>query len=164
MAVRPIRLYGDPVLHTPSHPVTAFDHALRTLIADMIDTMIDAPGVGLAAPQVGVALRVFVYDVDGVIGHIVNPTLTLTGDLHEVEGCLSVPELRYARHRYAHAVAEGFDQYGEPLRLEGEGLLARCFQHETDHLDGMLYLENLAPDDKADALKRIEAGPPPWTN
>jgi peptide deformylase len=164
VAVRPIRLYGDPVLHSPSEPVTTFDAELRTLITDMIETMIDAPGVGLAAPQVGVPLRVFVYDVEGVIGHLVNPTLTLSGELHEVEGCLSAPELRYARHRYGHAIAEGVDQYGEPLRLEGEGLLARCFQHETDHVNGMLYLENLSPEDKADALKRIDAGPPPWTN
>ena len=164
MAIRPIRQYGDPVLHRAAAQVTTFDSDLRTLIADMIDTMIDAPGVGLAAPQVGVGLQVFVYDVDGVIGHMVNPTLTLTGELYEVEGCLSVPELRYARHRYGHAIAEGYDQHGEPLRLEGEGLLARGFQHETDHLNGMRYVENLAPEDKADALKRIEAGPPPWQN
>jgi len=120
--------------------------------------------VGLAAPQVGVALRVFVYDVEGEQGHLVNPTLTLSGELHEVEGCLSVPELRYSRHRYGYAVAEGVDQYGQPLRIAADGLMARCLQHETDHIDGMLYLDNLSPEDRADALKRIEAGPPPWAN
>lgn len=158
MSITPIRLYGDPVLRTPAAPVTAFDKELRTLVADLTETMMDAPGAGLAAPQLGVGLRVFTYYVDGVLGHLVNPDLDLSSDMEvDEEGCLSIPAFSWPTPRSLSVVARGFDMYGEPLVLEGSHLLARCVQHETDHLDGILFIDRLDKHQRKLALKEIRA-------
>ena len=152
----PIRLFGDPVLRTPADPVKDFDAELRRLVKDLTDTMQDAPGVGLAAPQIGVSLRVFTYHIDDALGHLINPSLDLseeteTGD----EGCLSFPGLAYPATRAYGVVAKGFNMYGEPVTLEGTGQLARCVQHETDHLDGVLFIDRLDKAQRKLAMKEI---------
>lgn len=158
MSIRPIRLFGDPVLRTPADPVTSFDAELRKLVKDLTDTMMDAPGVGLAAPQIGVGLRVFTYFVDDVVGHVINPSLTLTGEVEiDDEGCLSFPGLSYPTSRSFGAVATGFDMHGEPITVEGTGTLARCVQHETDHLDGVLFIDRLDSAQRKLAMKEIRA-------
>jgi peptide deformylase len=158
VSIRPIRLFGDPVLRTPADPVTTFDAELRKLVKDLTDTMMDAPGVGLAAPQIGVGLRVFTYYVDDVLGHIINPTLKLSDEIEvDDEGCLSVPGLAYPTSRSFGAVAAGFDMHGEPIIVEGTGQLARCVQHETDHLDGVLFIDRLDPAQRKLAMKEIRA-------
>ena len=156
MAIQPIRLFGDPVLRTVAEPVTDFDKELRILVKDLADTMLDAPGTGLAAPQIGVGLRVFTYHVDGVLGHLVNPSLDLSDEeqLGE-EGCLSIPGLAYDCRRAMRVVAKGFDEHGEPVTIEGSELLARAIQHETDHLDGVLFIDRLDRDQRKLALKAI---------
>ena len=156
MAVQPIRLFGDPVLRTPAEPVRDFDKELRGLVQDLTDTMLDAPGAGLAAPQLGVSLRVFTYNVDGVIGHLVNPTLDLSEETQDgEEGCLSIPGLGFDCRRALTVVAKGVDQWGEPVLLEGSELLARCIQHETDHLDGVLFVDRLDREQRKLALRAI---------
>jgi peptide deformylase len=165
----PIRTLGDPVLREPARPVTAFDRALRTLRDDMVETMYDAPGVGLAGPQVGISLRVFVFD-DGETGPLfmANPVLSGgEGELLEEEGCLSIPGPYHETKRYARITCSGQDVDGAPLQLTGEGLMARIFQHETDHLEGMLFIDRLDDDGRRSVLaelRRIELGledPPP---
>ncbi|RJK96742.1 peptide deformylase [Vallicoccus soli] len=156
MAIQPIRLFGDPVLRTPAEQVVDFDRELRRLVQDLTDTMLDAPGVGLAAPQLGVSLRVFTYHVDGVLGHVVNPTLDLGEEEQEgEEGCLSFPGLAYPTKRAWRVVAKGFDVHGEPVELEGTDLLARCVQHETDHLDGVLFIDRLDREQRKAAMRAI---------
>ena len=157
MSVKPIRLFGDPVLRTPAEPVRDFDAELRRLVKDLTDTMLDAPGAGLAAPQIGVSLRVFAYDVDDEIGHLVNPVLS---DLSEEqqeddEGCLSFPGLYYPTKRSSRVVAKGFNVYGDPVVIEGSQWLARCIQHETDHLDGVLFIDRLDPEQRKLAMRAI---------
>jgi peptide deformylase len=156
VAVRPIRIVGDPVLHTPTRPVTVFDDALRELVGDMFDTMAAADGVGLAANQVGVSLRLFVYDCPDEELHerrrgvVVNPVLETSARPEGMpdpedddEGCLSVPWEQFPTGRAEWARVTGVDETGEPLTVEGHGFFARCLQHETDHLDGLLYLDRL---------------------
>lgn len=156
MSVRDIRLFGDPILRTPAAPVVDFDKQLRDLVRDLTDTMLAAPGAGLAAPQIGVGLRVFAYSVDGVVGHLVNPGLTLGDEtLLDEEGCLSIPGLTFDCRRAASVVATGMDMYGEPVVLQGSDRLARCLQHETDHLDGVLFVDRLDPDSRKAAMKAI---------
>ncbi|MCW2917110.1 MAG: peptide deformylase [Actinomycetia bacterium] len=156
MAVKPIRLFGDPVLRTPADPVKDFDKELRNLVKDLTDTMIDAPGAGLAAPQLGVGLRVFTYYVDDRLGHVVNPTLDLSEEQEtDDEGCLSLPGMAFPTPRALRAVAKGFNMHGEPIILEGTDLLARCVQHETDHLDGILFLDRMDPEQRKLAMKAI---------
>ncbi len=157
MTIRPIREIGDPVLRTPADEVKDFDRELAALVRDLLET-VDHPGrAGLAAPQIGVSLRAFSYNVDGVIGHMVNPVIvelseqTQDGD----EGCLSVPGIWAPTVRAMHTVVEGFDMHGEPLTLEGTGLMARCLQHEVDHLDGKLFLDRLAGDARKQALRAL---------
>ena len=164
MALRPIRLLGDPVLRTPAQPVTTFDKELRTLVKDLTDTMIDAPGAGLAAPQLGVGLRVFVYDVDDQIGHLINPVLHFPSDDEQDgdEGCLSLPGLTFDCRRKLHVVAHGQNEYGDPVTIEGSELMARCIQHETDHLDGVLFIDRLDPETKKAALAAIREAE--WAN
>jgi len=158
VSIKPIRLFGDPVLLTPAEPVTDFDAELRRLVADLTDTMRDAPGVGLAAPQIGVGLRVFTYYVDDVLGHLINPDLDLSeGTETDDEGCLSFPGISYPTKRSYGVVATGFDMHGEPVRLEGSGLLARCVQHETDHLDGILFIDRMDAEQRKLAMKEIRA-------
>ena len=154
MAIQPIRLFGDPVLRTPAQPVTDFDKELRQLVKDLEETMIDAPGAGLAAPQIGVGLRVFTYHVDGVLGHLVNPDLDLSDEEQDgEEGCLSFPGLVYDTKRALTVVAKGFDMHGEPVVIEGSEMLARAIQHETDHLDGVLFIDRLDKAQRKLALK-----------
>lgn len=156
MSIQPIRFFGDPVLTTPAAPVVDFDKELRVLVKDLIDTMIDAPGAGLAAPQIGVPLRVFVWDVDEEIGHLVNPTLDLSEELQEgEEGCLSFPDLRYETPRSMRAVAKGFNMYGEPVLIEGTAFLARALQHETDHLNGIVFIDRLPQELRKQAMMDI---------
>jgi peptide deformylase len=156
VAVQPIRLFGDPVLRKPAAPVTDFDRELRQLVSDLTDTMLAAPGAGLAAPQIGVGLRVFTWYVDGEVGHLINPDLSLSEELQEgLEGCLSIPELSFECRRALSVVARGFDMHGEPVTVEGSQLLARAIQHETDHLDGILFIDRLDPAGRKTAMKAI---------
>ncbi len=158
MSVKPIRLFGDPVLRTPAEPVRDFDAELRRLVKDLTDTMMDAPGLGLAAPQIGVGLRVFTYYIDDQLGHLINPTLQLSDDVEtDDEGCLSFPGLQYPTLRAHGVVAKGLNMHGEPVTLEGSGQLARCVQHETDHLDGILFIDRLDPAQRKLAMKEIRA-------
>jgi peptide deformylase len=156
VAIQPIRLFGDPVLRTPAQPVTDFDKELRRLVKDLEETMMDAPGAGLAAPQIGVGLRVFTYYVDDVLGHLVNPSLDLSDEEQDgEEGCLSFPGLSYDTKRALRVVAKGFDMHGEHVVVEGSQLLARAIQHETDHLDGILFIDRLDKAQRKLALKAI---------
>ncbi|WP_116113249.1 peptide deformylase [Austwickia chelonae] len=158
MAVQDIRLFGDPVLRTPAAPVVDFDKELRKLVEDLTDTMREAPGAGLAAPQIGVGLRVFTWWVDGQLGHLCNPVLDLSEEQQEGdEGCLSIPGVYVDTPRALRAVATGVDMYGEPVRVEGTELLARCLQHETDHLDGILFVDRLDREQRRMAMKAIRA-------
>ena len=144
------------MLRTPAEPVTDFDLELRNLVKDLTETMIDAPGVGLAAPQIGVGLRVFVYNVDDEPGHLVNPVLKLEGEPEEDdEGCLSVPGLQFPTPRAPRAIATGFNMHGDPVTVEGTELLARCVQHETDHLDGIMFIDRLDSRQRKLAMKAI---------
>ena len=157
MSVKPIRLFGDPVLRTPAEPVRDFDAELRRLVKDLTDTMMDAPGLGLAAPQIGVGLRVFTYHVDSdEPGHLINPSLDLSEEQDEDdEGCLSFPSLVYPVKRAYGVVAKGFNMYGDPVTITGTELLARCVQHETDHLDGILFIDRMDPAQRKLAMKAI---------
>ncbi|MFG2077844.1 peptide deformylase [Nonomuraea maritima] len=152
--MREIRVLGDPVLRTPAPPVTDFDRELRRLIDEMFEAMYAVNGVGLAGPQIGVSRRLFVYDISGRKGHVINPVLTVD-DPEEVldeEGCLSVPDRStrlpiYATvGRAAGVTVEGVDRLRRPVRIKARGSLARCFQHETEHLDGKLYVDRLPKD------------------
>ena len=159
MTVRPIREIGDPVLRTPADPVRAFDKDLAALVRDLEET-VDHPGrAGLAATQIGVGLRAFSYNVDGVIGHLVNPVITERSEevQGDDEGCLSIPGLYAPTVRAMHCVAEGFDVDGKPLRLEGSGLMARCLQHEVDHLDGKVFLDRLTGEARKNALRALRS-------
>jgi peptide deformylase len=156
MPIQPIRLFGDPVLRQKARPVTDFDKELRRLVQDLTDTMLDAPGAGLAAPQLGVGLRVFTWNVDDETGHLINPDLTLSDEIQDgEEGCLSLPNLVYDCRRALSVVARGFNMYGEPVVIEGSQMLARAVQHETDHLDGVLFIDKLDPDVRKAAMKQI---------
>jgi len=156
VAIQPIRLFGDPVLRLTAQPVTVFDKELRTLVKDLTETMQDAPGAGLAAPQIGVSLRVFTYHVEGVTGHLINPSLDLSEEEQDgPEGCLSLPGLTYDCTRAFGVVAKGFNEYGDPVVLEGTQRLARCLQHETDHLDGVIFIDRLDREQRRAALRAI---------
>ena len=156
MAIRPIRLFGDPILRRSALEVVDFDKELRTLVADLTDTMLDAPGAGLAAPQIGIGLRVFTWFVDDEPGHLINPVLDLSEELQDgPEGCLSLPELTYDCKRALSVVARGFNMYGDPVTIEGSDLLSRAIQHETDHLDGILFIDKLDTDARKAAMKAI---------
>ncbi|NUT34951.1 MAG: peptide deformylase [Hamadaea sp.] len=157
MTVQPIRYFGDPVLRTPADPVTTFDKELRRLVQDLVDTMRKAGGAGLAAPQLGVGLRVFSFDVDDVVGHLVNPVLEFPDEEEQdgPEGCLSLPGLYFDTKRRQNVVAKGYTEYGDPLQIVGTGLMARCLQHETDHLDGVIFIDRLDGTGRKQALKEI---------
>lgn len=164
MTVRSIRLFGDPVLRQKATPVTDFDRSLERLVSDLSDTLVDAGGAGLAAPQIGVGLRVFVYgvmdpDTPGEAGvhHIINPVLVEQSaeQIEDEEGCLSIPGLTYELARPWRIVATGSDCHGEPVRVEGSERLARCLAHETDHLDGILFVDRLDPERRKAAMREI---------
>jgi len=156
----PIRTVGDPVLRTPTRAVQAFDDKLRALVGEMFETMYDAPGVGLAGNQVGVELSVTVIDCAGVKAVLVNPKITYVSEDVETddEGCLSVPGYHFPTPRATTATVTGFDEFGDAVELTGTGLLARCFQHEVDHLNGRLYLDRLPGKVRGRAWAEIEAG------
>lgn len=162
--MRPIRYMGDPVLRTEGDPVRSFDADLRRLIDDMFASMYAADGAGLAANQIGVSLQAFVYDcADDVgrrhVGHVVNPVLvTADGELaDDDEGCLSLPGLRFPTPRHTHAVVEGVDMTGKPVRVEGTGYFARCLQHECGHLKGRLYVDALEGATRKEALRAVRS-------
>jgi len=160
VSTRPIRLFGDPVLRTAADPVVDFDLELRTLVQDLTDTMLEAPGSGLAAPQIGVGLRVFTWHVDGELGHLVNPQLTLSEEIQDgPEGCLSIPGFSIDCKRALSVVAHGFDMYGEPVLVEGSEMLARAIQHETDHLDGIIFVDRLDRETRRAAMKAVREAP-----
>jgi peptide deformylase len=171
MAVLPIRISGEPVLHTVATAVTDFDDELRELVADMFETMDLAPGVGLAGPQVGVGKRLFVFswtDDDGVLhrGVAVNPVLWTTpaepesvqelDEDDESEGCLSLPGERFPLRRSEGALLRAVDEHGQPFEIEAHGWLARIFQHEYDHLDGLLYADRLSHPYGKQAAKAVK--------
>jgi peptide deformylase len=144
------------VLRTPAEPVHDFDAELRRLVQDLTDTMLEAPGLGLAAPQIGVGLRVFTYYIDDQLGHLINPTLKLSAEEEtDDEGCLSFPGLAFPTKRSSRVVAAGFNMHGEPVTLHGSAQLARCIQHETDHLDGVLFIDRLDSEQRKLAMKAI---------
>lgn len=157
MTDRPIRHYGDPVLRTVCAPVVAFDDSLRVLVRDLADTAAPDGRAAVAAPQIGVDRRIFAFHLDGRVGHVVNPVVVETGgQLRDVdEGCLSVPGLWFPTPRWEFAAVEGLDVDGEPVRVEGEGVFAQMLQHETDHLDGTVYIETLPKERKREALAAV---------
>jgi peptide deformylase len=154
---RPIRLFGDPVLKTVSAPVEQIDDGVRALVADLVDS-VRVPGrAGVAASQIGVNLRAFSYNVDGEVGYILNPVIVETsGDLELLDvGCLSVPGLWQKTPRYPYARVQGIDLDGNEIELSGTGLMAQALQHETDHLDGLLYLDRLEKDERRAAMRAV---------
>ena len=157
MTVQPIRLFGDPVLRSAADPVVDFDAELRRLVEDLIETMQSQSGAGLAAPQLGVGLRVFAFDVDDVVGHLVNPVLDFPDEEEQdgPEGCLSIPGVYVDTKRRQNVVAKGFNRHGDPIQIVGSGLMARCAQHETDHLDGVLFIDRLDDETRRAAKKAI---------
>jgi peptide deformylase len=156
VAIQPIRLFGDPVLRQRADEVVDFDKELRRLVEDLTDTMLGASGAGLAAPQIGVGLRVFTWHIEGEVGHLVNPVLDLSEETQDgSEGCLSIPGLAIDCRRSLSVVAKGFDQHGEPVTIEGSELLARAIQHETDHLDGVLFVDRLDTERRKEAMRFI---------
>ena len=156
MAVYPIRTFGDPVLRLPCAQVSEFDDNLRMLAEDMLETMYDAPGVGLAANQVGVQKRLFVYDIGDGPGVIVNPVLSgHAGEWEYTEGCLSVPDLSWPIVRFQHVHVDGFDVDGHPISMDGDELMGRMLQHEVDHLDGRLLLSHLDRRQHKDAMRTL---------
>lgn len=157
MAILSIRIIGDPVLRTVADEVSDFGPELAKLIEDMAQTMVDVRGAGLAAPQIGVNKRIFTYAVDGYEGHVINPVIVTSDDFQpdEPEGCLSVPGLGFGVRRHRWVRITGVDKNGAQLDLEATGALAKCFQHETDHLNGTLYVDLLEGEDRKSALRAI---------
>jgi peptide deformylase len=158
MTERQIRLVGDPVLRSPSDPVVAppGDPRITALVDDLVETVAVPGRAGVAAPQIGVGLRAFSYNVDDEIGYVLNQVLEVEGEPELVEeGCLSVPGFYFPRRRYPRARVTGTDVEGNPVEIAGEGLLAQALQHETDHLDGKLYIEGLDPETKREAMRAI---------
>jgi peptide deformylase len=160
MARLDIRIFGDPVLRMRANEVTDFDEQLRTLADDMLDTLRAANGVGLAANQVGVLKRLFVWEHDERRGAFVNPEVVETSEevVEAEEGCLSFPGLFYPTPRPLRARVKGVDAHGDPIEEVGEGLFARILLHELDHLNGILFIDHLARHDRREAMKRIRRG------
>jgi len=158
MTERQIRLFGDPVLRSMADPITVRpgDARIKALVEDLIDSVTPPGRAGVAAPQIGVGLRAFSYNIDGDIGYVLNPVLEVSGEPELVdEGCLSVPGFYFPRMRYPFARVTGVDAAGREIVVEGDGLMAQALQHETDHLDGKLYIEGLEPDIKREALRAV---------
>lgn len=157
MAVREIRIYGDPVLSQVAKPIDKIDDSIRELIRDLLDTTALPGRAGVAAPQIGVSLRAFSYNIDGDIGYVINPEVVETrGEKVDVEeGCLSVPELWLPTPRYEWAKVQGQNLQGGAITLEGDGLMAQMLQHETDHLDGKVYIRRLEGETRKAAMRQI---------
>ena len=157
MAILPIRMFGDPALRQRAQEVERVTDVHQRLIEDMYETMREAPGVGLAGPQVGVMERIFVWEVGEEHGAVINPVIVKASEEQEEgeEGCLSVPGIYYPVTRPATVTVEGLDENGDPVCLDAEGLLARVCQHETDHLDGVLFIDRLSEDLRKEALTTL---------
>lgn len=159
LAIREIRRFGDPVLRTAADPVTDFGDSLRALVRDLLDTVQPEGRAGVAAPQIGVSTRAFSYDVGEQVGYVLNPEIVELSEetQDDEEGCLSVPGLGFPTRRAMHAVVRGVDLRNEPVVVSGSGLMARCLQHEVDHLNGMVYVQRLDKDRRREALRQIRA-------
>lgn len=157
MTERQIRIFGDPVLKTPSLPVGEIDEGVRGLVDDLVDSVLPPGRAGVAAPQIGVNLRAFSYNVDGEVGYVINPELVeVSGEPELVdEGCLSVPGLWFKTLRYPFARVRGLDVDGNEIEVSGTGVMAQALQHETDHLDGKLYLDRLDKETRREAMKQV---------
>lgn len=157
MAVREIRLFGDPILRSATDPIGVVDSSVHALVRDLLDSVALPGRAGVAANQIGVGRRAFSYNIDGRIGYVLNPVLAeVRGEPTLVdEACLSVPGLGYPRMRYPWARVTGTDLDGNPIELSGDGLMAQALQHETDHLDGRVYVEGLEPEMKRRAMRDI---------
>jgi peptide deformylase len=157
MTVRQIRIFGDPVLRSVCDSIDPDDPRIQGLIDDLLETVMVPGRAGVAANQIGVGQRAFSYNIDGVVGYIINPVLAEVSGTPELvdEGCLSVPGFFFPRLRYPYARVTGVDLTGSPVELSGTGLMAQALQHETDHLDGHLYIEGLEPETKREAMRAI---------
>lgn len=157
MTERQIRLFGDPVLKTPSDPIGSIDEGVRGLVEDLVDSVLPPGRAGVAAPQIGVNERAFSYNVDGEVGYVINPVLAeVSGEPELVdEGCLSVPGLWFKTLRYPFARVTGIDLEGNEVEISGTGVLAQALQHETDHLDGKLYLDRLDKETRREAMRQV---------
>lgn len=161
MTERQIRLFGDPVLRSVCDPVVPGDPRAAALVEDLLEG-VRLPGrAGLAANQIGVGLRAFSYNIDGEVGYIINPVIAeVSGEPELVdEGCLSVPGFYFPRLRYPYARVTGIDRDGNPIEVDGTGVMAQALQHEVDHLDGHLYIEGLEPATKKEAMRLIRMAP-----
>lgn len=157
MAMREIRTVGDPVLRTPCDPITVIDDRVRSLVEDLLETVDTDGRAGLAANQIGVGLRAFSWNIDDEVGYVLNPTIVELSDDYQDgdEGCLSVPNLWYPTKRAWYARVVGTDLDGREVVVEGTELMARCLQHEVDHLDGMLYLDRLERSVRKKAMRAV---------
>ncbi|MDF7663775.1 peptide deformylase [Bifidobacterium sp. ESL0763] len=156
MTIREIRVVPDPVLRTPCEPVKEITPAVRKLVQDLLDTVDDPGRAGLSANQIGVGLRVFSYNIDGKLGYVINPVVEETsGEQYGDEGCLSVPQLWYKTRRADYARVRGINLDGKTIVVEGRGIMGRMLQHETDHLDGHIYLDRLEKEERREAMRRM---------
>lgn len=160
MTIQPLRLLGDPVLRTVCDPVIRFDAATSRLVDDLLGSVLLPGRAGLAAPQIGVSLAAFSYNVEGRHGYLLNPVITETsGEYDGPEACLSIPGITASTLRPMHTVVTGIDRRGDPVTIAGSGELSRCLQHETDHLRGILYIDRLTGQHRKDALRQIRHQP-----
>ena len=159
MTVRPLRYLGDPVLRTRCEPVTRFDDSLVRLVEDLLETVREPGRAGLAANQIGSTLAVFSYNIDEDFGYLINPEIVelSSGAEEELEGCLSVPGVTAIRGRAARAVAAGVDLRQDPVTVAGTGELARCLQHETDHLRGELFIDRLDDEERRRVMRQVRS-------
>lgn len=158
MALRDIRVIPDPVLRTPCEEIKEITPAVHRLVRDLVDTVDDPGRAGLSANQIGVSLRAFSYNINGKVGYVLNPVLEQTrGEQYGEEGCLSVPDLWYKTRRADYARVRGIDLDGNTVVLEGRGIMGRMLQHETDHLDGHVYLDRLEKEERREAMRHLRS-------
>ena len=156
MAIREIRVIPDPILRTPCDEITTITPAIRRLVRDLLDTVDDPGRAGLSANQIGVGLRAFSYNIEGKVGYVLNPVIEdKQGEQYGDEGCLSVPGLWYKTRRADYARVRGIDLDGKTVVLEGKGIMGRMLQHETDHLDGHIYLDRLEKSERRAAMRQL---------
>ena len=156
MAIREIRVIPDPILRTPCDEITTITPAIRRLVQDLLDTVDDPGRAGLSANQIGVGLRAFSYNIEGKVGYVLNPVIEdKQGEQYGDEGCLSVPGLWYKTRRADSARVRGIDLDGKTVVLEGKGIMGRMLQHETDHLDGHIYLDRLEKSERRAAMRQL---------
>jgi len=156
LTIQQLRLYGDPVLRTACDPVTRFDDRISRLADDLLENVLLPGRAGLAAPQIGVSRAAFSYNVDGRHGYVINPVIVeATGEYEGPEGCLSIPGITACTPRAMRTVVTGADRHGNPVTIEGAGELARCLQHETDHLGGVLFIDRLTGQHRKNALRQL---------